>query len=444
MNIQADERVLEVGVGTGINLSLYPRDCAITGIDFSCSMLEKARERTARKELQNIRLLQMDAADLKFADNAFDIVYAPYLISVVPDPLKVAREMRRVCRPGGRIIFLNHFLSPNPLLSRTERLISPVHHPHRVQGGSRPAGVPRASRPAAGVDREGEHPAHLVARHVRQGLSRPFWLALVIGAFCLPLFIGLGRTDVENDEAIYSFAVDGIVATGDWLNPRSSPHDDVVFLEKPPLKFWIVAAPIGLGLLPHNEFGLRVLGRAVRRDRASCTCSRSDAGCRAGCAGSSPSWCCSSTARCCSSTALRGNNMEAPLFLCYCGGMYHFLAWGSRDEARAAPAAHRSPSRCISSSGFMTKFVAALFLPVVVLGAAALLVDAAAGAWPRISGRGSAAAGAVARARRCPGSSISTLRHGAVLWSIMFGTHVCRASRPRSTCPICTPGTTTD
>ena len=125
MNIQADERVLEVGVGTGINLSLYPRDCAITGIDFSCSMLEKARERTARKELQNIRLLQMDAADLKFADNAFDIVYAPYLISVVPDPLQVAREMRRVCRPGGRIIFLNHFLSPNPLLSRTERLISP-------------------------------------------------------------------------------------------------------------------------------------------------------------------------------------------------------------------------------------------------------------------------------------------------------------------------------
>src|SRR3954463_9034999 len=125
MNIQAGERVLEVGVGTGINLSLYPRDCAITGIDFSSSMLEKARERAARKNLQHMRLLQMDAADLKFADNSFDIVYAPYLISVVPDPLKVAREMRRVCRPGGRIIFLNHFLSPNPLLSRTERLISP-------------------------------------------------------------------------------------------------------------------------------------------------------------------------------------------------------------------------------------------------------------------------------------------------------------------------------
>jgi phosphatidylethanolamine/phosphatidyl-N-methylethanolamine N-methyltransferase len=125
MDIQPGERVLEVGVGTGINLSLYPKTCRMTGIDFSSSMLEKARERVARGGLRQMRLLQMDAADLKFADDSFDIVYAPYLISVVPDPVKVAQEMRRVCRPGGRIIFLNHFLSPSPLVSRVERLISP-------------------------------------------------------------------------------------------------------------------------------------------------------------------------------------------------------------------------------------------------------------------------------------------------------------------------------
>jgi len=125
MDIQAGERVLEVGVGTGINLSLYPKTCQMTGIDFSSSMLEKARERVARGGLRQMRLLQMDAADLKFADDSFDIVYAPYLISVVPDPVKVACEMRRVCRSGGRIIFLNHFLSPSPLVSRVERLISP-------------------------------------------------------------------------------------------------------------------------------------------------------------------------------------------------------------------------------------------------------------------------------------------------------------------------------
>jgi len=125
MDIQSGERVLEVGVGTGINLSLYPKNCSVVGIDFSGPMLEIARERAARKDVRNVRLLQMDAADLKFADNSFDIVYAPYVISVVPDPVKVAHEMRRVCRPGGRIIVLNHFLSPNAVLKRIERLISP-------------------------------------------------------------------------------------------------------------------------------------------------------------------------------------------------------------------------------------------------------------------------------------------------------------------------------
>ena len=126
MAIKPGTRVLEVGVGTGINASLYPRTCHVTGIDLSDSMLEKARERVARERLTNVRLLEMDAANMKFADESFDIVYAPYLISVVPDPVKVAQEMRRVCRKGGRIIILNHFRSPNPILSRAERAISPL------------------------------------------------------------------------------------------------------------------------------------------------------------------------------------------------------------------------------------------------------------------------------------------------------------------------------
>lgn len=126
MGIVAGASILEVGVGTGINASLYPKDCQVTGIDFSASMLEKAYERIDREGIRNMRLFQMDAADLEFADDTFDIVYAPYLISVVPDPVKVAQEMRRVCRPSGHIIFLNHFRSPNPILSRAERLISPL------------------------------------------------------------------------------------------------------------------------------------------------------------------------------------------------------------------------------------------------------------------------------------------------------------------------------
>ena len=126
MAVGRGDRILEVGVGTGINAALYPSDCAVTGIDFSSSMLEKARERVARKGLRNIRLLEMDAANLTFADNSFDIVYAPYVISVVPDPVAVAREMRRVCRPGGRVIVLNHFRSANAMVAWVERLISPL------------------------------------------------------------------------------------------------------------------------------------------------------------------------------------------------------------------------------------------------------------------------------------------------------------------------------
>src|ERR1041385_7367236 len=114
MGIKAGDRVLEVGVGTGINAPLYPSDCSVTGVDFSSSMLEKARERIARKGVRNVRLLQMDAANMKFADDTFDIVYAPYVISVVPDPVAVTREMQRVCRPGGRIVILNHFRSSTP------------------------------------------------------------------------------------------------------------------------------------------------------------------------------------------------------------------------------------------------------------------------------------------------------------------------------------------
>jgi phosphatidylethanolamine/phosphatidyl-N-methylethanolamine N-methyltransferase len=126
MTIEPGDTVLEVGVGTGINLPLYPSTCAITGIDLSAPMLGKARERIFEKGLRNCRVLEMDAAAMTFADASFDIVYAPYLISVVPDPVKVATEMFRVCRPGGRIVILNHFKSQNPVLSRIETAISPL------------------------------------------------------------------------------------------------------------------------------------------------------------------------------------------------------------------------------------------------------------------------------------------------------------------------------
>jgi phosphatidylethanolamine/phosphatidyl-N-methylethanolamine N-methyltransferase len=126
MKIRPGDSVLEVGVGTGINLPLYPSRCTVVGVDLSYHMLEKARERAAKKGLRNCRILEMDAAAMSFPDESFDIVYAPYLISVVPDPVKVALEMRRVCRSGGRIVILNHFKSSNRLLSKIETAISPL------------------------------------------------------------------------------------------------------------------------------------------------------------------------------------------------------------------------------------------------------------------------------------------------------------------------------
>ncbi len=126
MGIAAGDRVLEVGVGTGINAALYPHDCQVTGIDFSPSMLQKARARVSRKRLSHVGLMEMDAAELKFADESFDIVYAPYLVNCVSDPLAVVREMRRVCKAAGKIVILNHFRSTNLVLSRLDRALSPL------------------------------------------------------------------------------------------------------------------------------------------------------------------------------------------------------------------------------------------------------------------------------------------------------------------------------
>ncbi|MGA8548692.1 MAG: methyltransferase domain-containing protein [Stellaceae bacterium] len=113
-NDRPGQRILEVGVGTGLSLPYFRPDSRVTGIDVSAEMLEKAKRRTQRQGLAQVeRLHLMDAENLEFADNSFDAVLALYVASVVPDPARFAAEMRRVCIPGGAIVVVNHFTSEN-------------------------------------------------------------------------------------------------------------------------------------------------------------------------------------------------------------------------------------------------------------------------------------------------------------------------------------------
>ncbi len=120
------DHVLEVGVGTGLNLPLYPRRCHVTGIDISEEMLRKAQERTRALGLRDVTLELMDASDLPFPNGTFDHVLATYVISAVPDPVRTLREMRRVCRPKGHVVILNHFKSENPVIGALEEMVAPV------------------------------------------------------------------------------------------------------------------------------------------------------------------------------------------------------------------------------------------------------------------------------------------------------------------------------
>ena len=105
----AGESILEIGVGTGLSAVDYPMGCRVAAIDLSAPMLARAQSRFDRRGVQHVMLCRMDAARLAFPDAQFDAVYAPYVMNVVPDPVGVAREMLRVCRPAGRIVLLNHF-----------------------------------------------------------------------------------------------------------------------------------------------------------------------------------------------------------------------------------------------------------------------------------------------------------------------------------------------
>ncbi len=119
--------VLEVGVGTGLALPHYAADKRITGIDLSTDMLALARERVAEGTLATVDALhEMDAEATDFEDDTFDIAVAMFVASVVPNAKKLLSEMRRVVRPGGNILFVNHFAAERGPRWWVERAMAPA------------------------------------------------------------------------------------------------------------------------------------------------------------------------------------------------------------------------------------------------------------------------------------------------------------------------------
>ncbi len=263
---------------------------------------------------------------------------------------------------------------------------------------------------------------HSIAGGLKQGEVLPILGILLLFGF--PLFTGLGAPDMGNDESIYSFAVQGMVEGGSWLTPAAiyQPENPPPFVEKPPLKMWITAAGISSGLLPNNHFGLRFsdalfglfcllyiygLGKNLRGPPAGLISALLFFTLR------EPVFI----------HGFRSNNMDSLLMLAYAAGVYHFLRW-TRMESTRGRAFHIFALALFFTAGFMSKFVAALFLPMLL--AIALILTPA---WREILWRDrwwwiSAAVFSIALI--APWFVYQHLRMGEAFWEIILGDQVLR------------------
>jgi phosphatidylethanolamine/phosphatidyl-N-methylethanolamine N-methyltransferase len=126
LGIPPGAKVLEVGAGTGTSFPAYPSHCEITGVDLAPDMLARARQKIQENGWSHIKVMEMNALDLKFPDNTFDYVMAFHVVTVVPDPVRMVAEAKRVCKPGGRIVIVNHFTSEVPLLGSLTQALDPI------------------------------------------------------------------------------------------------------------------------------------------------------------------------------------------------------------------------------------------------------------------------------------------------------------------------------
>jgi phosphatidylethanolamine/phosphatidyl-N-methylethanolamine N-methyltransferase len=127
MNLGPNDRVLDLGIGTGVSLNYYPMDRGrIVGIDLSSGMLREARKKIREQGRTNTQVFQADALKLPFADNTFDHVFISHVISVVSDPCRLVQEAQRVAKPSSRIVIVNHFQSTNRFLALIEKWLCPL------------------------------------------------------------------------------------------------------------------------------------------------------------------------------------------------------------------------------------------------------------------------------------------------------------------------------
>ncbi len=245
-------------------------------------------------------------------------------------------------------------------------------------------------------------------------------LAIVIVTFCLPLFLNIGRTDFENDEAAHSLTVEAMVNDGAWLTPKNVDQGGVPFLEKPPLKFWLVAVPIRLGLLPDNEFGMRFWDAviatiaflyvfAIGRRLAGVAC------------GLGAVLILFAHQPLLFDHGLLANDMESTLVLAYSAGVYHLLRWF--DEADAARRRrHVFAIALYVALAFMVKFVAIAFLPVVL--AVVTLASRTGRSRLRADWRVWLAAGALSLALVAPWFLYEWHQFGKLFWQTILGDQV--------------------
>jgi phosphatidylethanolamine/phosphatidyl-N-methylethanolamine N-methyltransferase len=126
LGIPPGAKVLEVGAGTGTSFPAYPEHCEITGVDLAPDMLARARQKIEENHWSHLTVMEMNALDLEFPDNTFDYVMAFHVVTVVPDPVRMIAEAKRVCKPGGRIVIVNHFTSEVPLLGSLTQALDPI------------------------------------------------------------------------------------------------------------------------------------------------------------------------------------------------------------------------------------------------------------------------------------------------------------------------------